>query len=166
MNDEFECSLNTDVDNFLKNKAIAFEKKGTSRTFLMLDENGFILAYFSLSFKEVTLDRTKISKTKIRELDGFSKNATTIKTYLIGQIAKNSKIQNNPLNLNIILNEIYNIIARVQSLIGGRIIILECEDKEPLISMYQQHGYKLLDITDNTNLKTMYIAITDAKSFY
>jgi hypothetical protein len=164
LNDEFECSRNPDVDNFLKTKAIPFEKKGTSRTYLILNDDGLILAYFSLSFKEVTLDTSKISKTKIQKLDGFSKNATTVKAYLIGQIGKNSKISNNPLKLNTILNEIYSVIVQAQALIGGRVIILECENNESLISLYQNHGYKLLDITDETNLKTMYVTITDIQT--
>lgn len=130
---------------------------------MILDEDGLILAYFSLSFKEVTLDTTKISKTQIQRLDGFSKNATTVKAYLIGQIGKNSQIENNPIKLEIILNEIYSVIAQAQALIGGRVIILECENNERLITLYQKHGYKLLDITDKTNLKTMYVAVADVK---
>jgi hypothetical protein len=128
---------------------------------LILDEDGLILAYFSLSFKEVTLDTTKISKTQIQKLDGFSKKATTVKAYLIGQIGKNSQISNNPIKLNTILNEVYSVIAQAQTLVGGRVIILECENNERLISLYQDHGYKLLDITDETNLKTMYVTVAD-----
>jgi len=131
---------------------------------LILDDDGLILAYFSLSFKEVTLDTTKISKTQIQKLDGFSKRATTVKAYLIGQIGKNSQIPNNPIKLNTILNEIYSVIVQAQALVGGRVIILECEDNERLISLYQEHGYKLLDITDETNLKTMYVAVADVQA--
>lgn len=131
---------------------------------MILDDDGLILAYFSLSFKEVTLDTTKISKTQIQKLDGFSKRATTVKAYLIGQIGKNSQIPNNPIKLNTILNEIYSVIVQAQALVGGRVIILECEDNERLISLYQEHGYKLLDITDETNLKTMYVAVADVQA--
>ena len=50
-----------------------------------------------------------------------------------------------------------------QALIGGRVIILECENNQSLISLYEKHGYKLLDITDETNLKTMYVAVADVQ---
>lgn len=45
---------------------------------------------------------------------------------------------------------------------GGRVIILECEDNERLIALYQAHGYKILEVTPTDDLKTMYISITDA----
>lgn len=158
----FECTRNQDVEYFLKNKAINFEKRSTSRTYLILDEDGQILSYFSLSFKEVTLNTEKVSGTSIKKLDGFSKTATTVKAYLIGQIGKNSQIQDNPIRLENIFNEIYNVIAQAQSLIGGRVVILECEDNEKLIALYERHGYKILEIIQVDTLKTMYISISDA----
>ena len=144
------------------NRRINFEKRSTSRTYLILDEDGQILSYFSLSFKEVTLNTEKVSGTSIKKLDGFSKTATTVKAYLIGQIGKNSQIQDNPIRLENIFNEIYNVIAQAQSLIGGRVVILECEDNEKLIALYERHGYKILEIIQVDTLKTMYISISDA----
>ena len=82
---------------------------------------------------------------------------------MIGQIGKNSQIPNNSIKLDTILNEIYSVIAQAQALIGGRVIILECENNQSLISLYEKHGYKLLDITDETNLKTMYVAVADVQ---
>lgn len=164
LNESFSCNLNTDVETFLKNKAIRFEKSSNSKTYLILnDENGEILAYFSLSFKSISLDTTKISGTEIKKLDGMSKNAKNIKVFLIGQLGKNSQIKNNCLNLKIIFSEIYGVISQVQSLIGGRVIILECENHPKLISLYESHGYKSIDITEQEGLKTMYIAIAEAK---
>jgi len=103
-----------------------------------------------------------VSKGCIKSLDGFSKNATTIKAYLIGQIGKNSQIEPNPIRLENIFDEIYSVIAQAQSLVGGRVIILECEDNERLITLYQTHGYKVLEVMPTDDLKTMYISITDA----
>jgi len=164
LNDSFTCPRNIDVETFLKNKAIRFEKTGTSRTYLILNnENGEILGYFSLSFKSLALDTSKISATQVKRLDGISKHAKNIKVFLIGQIGKNSQIENNPLSLKIILSEIYGVIAQVQSLIGGRVIVLECEDHPRLINLYESHGYKVIDITEQESLKTLYIAISEVK---
>ena len=44
---------------------------------------------------------------------------------------------------------------------GGRVVILECEDNEKLIALYETHGYKLLEIVKVADLKTMYISIAD-----
>ncbi|WP_196566874.1 hypothetical protein [Proteus alimentorum] len=69
-------------------KAIRFEQTSNARTYLILNDSGEILAYFSLSFKELTLDNVKISKTKRQQLDGISRKAEKIKVFLIGQIGK------------------------------------------------------------------------------
>lgn len=50
---EFDCPKNLDVERFLKNKAIDFERTHNARTYLIASENGELLAYFSLSFKDV-----------------------------------------------------------------------------------------------------------------
>ncbi|WP_228278802.1 acetyltransferase [Acinetobacter indicus] len=119
------------------------------------------MAYFSLSFKEVTLNPEKVSRTLIRKLDGFSKHATTVKAFLIGQIGKNSLVADNPLCLQDILKEAYNAIAQAQALVGGRIVILECEDTPKLIELYERHGYKILEIAEESSLKTMYTSIIE-----
>lgn len=52
----------------------------------------------------------------------------------------------NPISLNFILNEIYAVLSDVKALIGGRIIILECEDNKKLLDLYIRHGFTLIEI--------------------
>lgn len=160
----FSCPQNSDVEDFLvnPNKAIRFELTENSRTYIILDdETSNLLGYFSLTFKEIVLENKKISKTEIKNLDGISKNASRIKAFLIGQIGKNKGINNNYLNLKLILDDVYTVISKVQSLIGGRVIFLECENIPRLIRLYENHGFKLLETEDPdcAKLKTMYINI-------
>ncbi|WP_205655648.1 hypothetical protein [Alcanivorax sp. 24] len=162
----FACNRNADVENFLKHpgKAIRFEQTDNARTYLILDaDNGDILAYFSVSFKELVLEGAKISKNKVRQLDGISKHAERIRAFLIGQIGKNSAIADNPLSLASILDEIYAVVSEARALVGGRIIILECEDCQELIDLYKRHGFTLIDIEGNsgTLLRTMYTHVTE-----
>jgi len=47
----FSCQ-DDDVESFLKNKAIDFEKRDRSRTYLLVDDdNNNLLGYFTLSLK-------------------------------------------------------------------------------------------------------------------
>ncbi|WP_099073896.1 acetyltransferase [Proteus alimentorum] len=144
-------------------KAIRFEQTSNARTYLILNDSGEILAYFSLSFKELTLDNVKISKTKRQQLDGISRKAEKIKVFLIEQIGKNTSILDNPISLNFILNEIYAVLSDVKALIGGRIIILECEDNKKLLDLYIRHGFTLIEIEKNSSstLRTLYIHIIE-----
>jgi hypothetical protein len=166
LNDSFACPLNPDVESFLlnKGKGIRFEKSSISRTYLILDDNGDLLAYFSISFKEITINTESLSGTAIKKLNGMSKTADTLKVYLIGQIGKNSLIQPNPIKLDMILSEIYNVIAQAQALIGGRVVILECEDQPKLITLYEKHGFKLIETNSgNDELRTMYTSIIQSQ---
>lgn len=131
---------------------------------MILDYEGKILAYFSLSFKELILDKAKLSKTKVQQLDGISRKAEKIKVFLIGQLGKNTAIVDNPISLSIILNEIYAVLSEDNALIDGRIIILECEDNNRLIQLYKQHGFTLIEIETNTSssLRTLYIHILNS----
>lgn len=144
-------------------KAIRFEQTSNARTYLILNDSGEIFAYFSLSFKELTLDNVKISKTKRQQLDGISRKAEKIKVFLIEQIGKNTSILDNPISLNFILNEIYAVLSDVKALIGGRIIILECEDNKKLLDLYIRHGFTLIEIEKNSSstLRTLYIHIIE-----
>ncbi len=106
------------------------------------------------------LSDKKISKTQIKSIDGISKNVERISAFLIGQIGKNAAIENNPINLQFILNEIYSVVSAAKALIGGRIIFLECEDNEKLIKHYQDHGFTLIQ-DDKSGLRTMYTNIIE-----
>ena len=114
-----------------------------------------------MSFKEIILETKTVSKSQRKRLDGFSKNAERIRAFLIGQIGKNQAFENNPITLDDILNEIYLIIHEARELIGGRVIILECENEPSLIALYERHGFKLLATEEppESLLKTMYIHI-------
>lgn len=87
------------MERFLKNKAIGFECTHNARIYLIISQNGHLLAYFSLSFKEVNVDNEKVSKSVIKKLDGLNKNTKIIRAFLIGQTGKNANVQNNPIIL-------------------------------------------------------------------
>lgn len=66
----FQCSINTDVESFLTQptKAIRFEQTDNARTYQVLDEStGDILGYFSVTFKELSLKSTALSKLKSKK---------------------------------------------------------------------------------------------------
>jgi len=109
-------------------------------------ENG-IAAYFSLSFKEISIEDSQLSKGQIKKLDGISKNAEKIRVFLIGQIGKNYTHEHQ-INLEDILQSVYSVLQEVQTSIGGRVILLECDDNERLISLYKKHDFQVLQKQD------------------
>lgn len=112
-----------------------------------------------MSFKEVSLVCSTISKTKIKKLDGISKTSESIRTYLIGQIGKNYAVESNPIRLQDILDEVYAIIDQAKDLVGGRTVILECERSEELIGYYRRHDFDVLLDDESESLVTLYTCI-------
>lgn len=129
----------------MKNKAKLFDLTHNARTYLIFDIENMaqgILAYFSLSFKEISLE-DYVSKTQTKKLDGISKNAEKIRVFLLGQIGKND-FAGNPVNSLVIFEEVYNILIDVQKKIGGRTLLLECENNPKLIEIYEKQGFEIL----------------------
>lgn len=106
-----------------------------------------IKAYFTLSFKEIILDATNVSKSKAKKLDGISKNAENIRAYLLGQIGK-ADTCGPEIRLSALMNYVYQLLAEAQGLVGGRVILLECEDNNKLISLYKNCGFERLQSND------------------
>lgn len=85
-----------------------------------------------------------ISKSKAQKLDGISKTATNIRAYLIGQLAKNHAIDDNELHLRDIMDFAHSVIEKAWLAVGGRVILIECEDNARLLGHYHEHGFQLL----------------------
>lgn len=69
----FVCEKDKDVEVFLKEKAVKFEKLGKSRTFFIYDEDADIfkiLAYFTLSIQVLKIPKEMISGNKAKNLMG------------------------------------------------------------------------------------------------
>ena len=65
--DSFQCKINPDIENFLRNNAIDFEKKYISRTFLIIDEKKKkVAAYYTTALKYFQLYEQNLSKTKFK----------------------------------------------------------------------------------------------------
>ncbi len=148
----FSCSKDNDIQDFLWNKAVNFEKISKSRTYLICDENELkegnliILGYFTLALKVLYIPK-KFSNRKRKNLDGYSykfngKQVSEIPCYLIGQLAKNSSVDNNYLTGNDIIEEAYRIIANVSREIGGRYILVECHDNNKLKTFYNDNYFQ------------------------
>ena len=108
-----------------------FEKQSLCATHLIFDDDypdHQMLGYFSLSFKEVQL-HSDVSINKGKELKSKKQGEQRrVRAFLIGQLGKNYSVQNNPLNLDKILLEIFNRVEIARKEVGGKSVILECED--------------------------------------
>lgn len=71
----FNCEKDKDIENFIRERAILFEKLGKSRTYLIFDEDEEefkVLAYFTLAMQVLKIPEDLLSNRKTKFLDGFS----------------------------------------------------------------------------------------------
>lgn len=146
----FICHINKDVDNFLKHKAIEFSKQGIAITYLIFasyKKENVIVGYFTLATKFITICKTSLSNTLKKRIRKFAQYDNNSKRYylsapLIGQLGKNYY---NNYNKLITGDELLKLacdkVKAIQGEIGGRVVYLECEDKEKLISFYSDNGF-------------------------
>ncbi|MGN0760384.1 MAG: acetyltransferase [Christensenellales bacterium] len=148
----FKCKKNKDEEEFLHYKAIDYEQHNKARTYLLIDENESIVAYFSLAFKSISLEG--ISKTKMKQIVGGIKEDKTYSAFLIGHIAKNDNILEEIGDYIISVAE--NLLFEAQRIVGGRLIYLDCKDVPKLRSFYERNNYKYFNTSETSNLLQYY----------
>jgi len=154
----FSCK-DKDVELFLKNKAFDFEKRSKSRTYLVLDsakyEDGeiVILAYFTLSLKSLEF-RDTLSKYKVKDIDGFSKEVKGVAIALIGQFGKD-EIKAKAIPGKMFFNLCMEVLYDVHTLIGGRYVLIECLDFEKVVNFYRDNNFELLQLDKDDNYLQM-----------
>jgi hypothetical protein len=147
---EFFCPVNSDVEYFIKHKAIEFSKQSLAKTHLVFcsykSEIVFI-GYFSLANKFILVNPDVLSKTKRKRITKFGTYNKDTKKYiisapLIAQLGKNFKYKDMRLiSGNELLKMACDKVQEAQSYIGGKIVYLECEDKSVLNQFYSNNGF-------------------------
>ena len=141
----FVCQ-DKDVEIFLKNKALDFDKRNKSRTYLLIDENNddeiIILGYYTLTLKSLPFGET-VSKSMIKRIDGYSNNINSAESVLIGQFGKNYNYKSELSGVTL-LNYAMDTVYDIHELAAGRIVFLECLDNEKVVKFYQDNGFIFL----------------------
>jgi hypothetical protein len=147
----FSCPLNPDVEYFLKNVAIEFSRQSISSTYLIMASfrGTYVLAgYFTLANKIFCIDKQCLPNRKWRSrLSKFGQFDNEIQRYtisapLIGQLGKNyansyDKLITGDELLKLALDKV----REMQNIVGGKIVYLECEQKDSLIEFYSRNGF-------------------------
>lgn len=152
---KFYCSKDPDVENFLKNrnKAILYEQKSKSRTYITFNEEAMNEGTFQLySYFTVAIQSFKIpdvmSQNQIRKLDGLyakkgNESITEIPVFLIGQLGKN-ELYPDRITGDEIIETALSVIGRAKDLVGGRVVLIECNDIPKLVDFYERNDFTVI----------------------
>lgn len=144
----FRCSKDPNIQNFLKDRAIPFEKAHKSRTYIIATPGSFepeninILAYFSVAIDRLFIQED-ISKSFRRKLNGIFEN-DRVPCYLIGQMARGDACPKELLSGKELLEQALNILSHANDLVGGRFVRVDCKESDGLLAFYENNGFRLL----------------------
>lgn len=165
------CTLKTDhadgaedVETFLHDKAIQFEKMELARTYLVMSTfkgESYLAGYFSISNKSFVIPRKNFQALSVslqkRLLGAGNKTQQSnyeIRGFLLGQLGKNfSEIATKARSAtgNDLLALAYIKIQEAHRLVGGRIMYLECEDNVKIKDFYKKNGFREIEDYKSTN---------------
>jgi len=135
----FGCSRNIDLQDFLYNKALTFDKNFRSRTYIYIEnDTKHVAAYFTITIS--TLHTDGISPDVIKLLDGYKNDIQSIPCYLIGQLGKSDKFESFKIG-EYILNDAIEILDQSQLSLGGRFILLDAMNHDKVINFYENNAF-------------------------
>lgn len=147
-----------DVEFFLHQKAINFEKMALSTTYLLFSPcNGenILVGYFSLANKPLTMSKKNYNNLNNRQQRALCQNGSKtesggyrVNSYLIGQVGKNyseDAIRIKAINGTQILTLAYDMVLKAKELINARYVWIECEDTPKLRNFYNDFGFEVIE---------------------
>lgn len=161
----FSCKRDTDIEHFLRNRAVQFEELAKSRTYLFVDDSALennqieIAAFFSIAPQILYLSE-ELSIRQIKRLDGFSgkmhgERIPALPVMLIGQLAKNDACECGVTGKEI-LRLALAITRKAHDAIGGRIVMVDVKTEAVgLIRFYEEHDFVLISEDPETGLSQM-----------
>jgi len=153
-----------DVQNFLRTKAIQFEKMDLARTYFVMSTYQsvpLIAGYFAISNKPLSISKRNfatLSKNARKRLMGIGykteQESYEISGYLLGQLGKNyssAARKANTITGDELLTLSYAEIKKAHELIGGRILYLECENHYKVEEFYIKNGFSKIEQFKSVN---------------
>ena len=152
----FSCPYNTDVEDFLHNKAEEFAKQGLATTHLIFasyQDTMRLVGYFALAYKYFHIDlnaKGKIGSNLRHRLRKFASYDENLKKWLVPAplIAQLGKNYANGYNELITGDELLKIacdtVKEAQRLVSGRVTYLECEDVPSLLEFYHSNDFSVI----------------------
>ncbi len=136
---DFVCRKNSEVEDFIKYKAVINERKGLSRTVLIFENNN-VVGYYAVSTKSFVLEEKLNSSQKKRFFGSSQTNGNIIPAILIGQLGKNENVETT-LSGSDLMSLIFNYIRNMSKYIPSMIVYVEHNGADALFRYYESQGF-------------------------
>ena len=138
----FICTKNTDVQDFLHNKAITFERNLRSCTYLYVSNaDKSVAGYFSIGITYTLTN--KLDKAVVKFLDGYTDETIAIPCYLVGQLGKNDKCKDKIGKF--LLDDALSFVDKAQGILKGRFVLIDSVNDDKVINFYKENSFIALE---------------------
>ena len=166
----FSCPPNSEVEQFLRDKALTSAKLSTSQTYLVVDEaTNILLGYYMLVLKSFSVKGSQLSSNNRRLISRFAEEDADgnfhAAVYLIAQIGKNFAVETDKrIPGSELIGKALDEFRAIKSRVGGKLVMVEREDDRPkLLTFYQANGFKSWtkrsDAKDNVRYDQMFATL-------
>lgn len=138
----FSCPMNQEVQFFVRKNALEFAKKRMSITYLVVDERSRVAAIFTLTHKPVQVTNMDLSRNMQKKAQRHAQldegtNTYMMSAFLLAQFGKNYQYGVSLITGQELMDLTIFTLKEIQTLIGGGMVYLECEEKPQLLNFYQ-----------------------------
>ena len=138
----FVCTKNIDVQDFLHNKAITFERNLRSCTYLYTSNaDKSVAGYFSIGITYTLTN--KLDKAVVKFLDGYTDETIAIPCYLVGQLGKSDTCKEKIGSF--LLDDALSIIDKSQESLKGRFVLIDSVNDDKVINFYKENSFIALE---------------------
>jgi len=140
---KFRCPKDEDIERFLSEISIDYEKFNICRTFFVMDSDipGEILGYFSIGLNVMHFDEKIPVKDAYEGINLYENGYRPI--YKLFMIGKNSLYQNVVKMADIFNTVIVTYLKDTQEFVGGELVYIDCDPQ--LKKYYNDLGFTYYD---------------------
>ncbi|AAT87475.1 hypothetical protein SpyM6JRS4_06050 [Streptococcus pyogenes JRS4] len=148
-----------DVEVFLHQKAVEFERSAIASTYLVFStDSRELVGFFSLANRPLYFSKQNYQTLTKSQRKKISRSGRTLKgsgsflmnSFLIGQLGKNYK-SNTSISGKELLTLACDKVKKASKIINTKYIWLECDNNPKLIQFYQNFGFTPIDNFESEN---------------
>ena len=146
----FSCKKDKDVERFLHETAVMYEKRHLARTYLIFEVGSYKepVAYFSIAVSSMDTGKMECADALRKKMNIYN---DTAQSYLIGQLGKRDGA---PKGLGeFAISCAMALITDANKRVGCRVIRLDC--RKPLINYYAKKGFVVIGHDEEKDLYQM-----------
>lgn len=151
----FSCKRNSDIELFVRFKALEFNKRGAASSYLVFDaDSASFVGFYALALIIVSIPAVNVSRSFQKKFEYFGEydsasDSIEIPVVLLAQFGKNDRYSN-LVSGEQLMSLVEDSVREVHRLAGGRFVVLDAVDVRGLLNFYTNLGFRKYGNRENS----------------